>query len=699
MAVTRREQFTIGSLGKFFRGNADIAAAVAFIFIVIIIIIPISTWMLDILLTVNIAFGLIVLLVTLFASDTRELNIFPSILLTATLFRLALNISSTRLILSTADAGSVIQAFGQFVVAGNYVVGMVVFIIITLVQFLVITNGAGRVAEVAARFTLDAMPGKQMSIDADFNAGLIDEDTARTKRKDLQKEADFYGSMDGASKFVRGDAIAGIVIVLINIIGGLGVGVLQLGMSFEQAASVFTILTVGDGLVAQVPALLISTSAGMLVTRSTAEASFGEEMASQLSAFPKVILLASVLLFFLGIVPGLPFLPFFLLAAGGGLIAFILFREKKIEKDKEVELAEQDLAETPPEPDDFKNLLKVELMEIEIGYNLVDLTDERRGGNLLERITAARKRAVNELGVIIQPIRVRDNLQLGPFEYRFKLKGNEVARGEVRPGLSLALNPEGELPSELDGIATQEPTFNLPAVWISEDYKAKAEALGCTVVDASTVLITHLTEVIKNNAHELLGRQAVKEMVESIKETNPAVVEELSPEVLSLAEIQKVMQNLLREKVPLHDLVTLLEELSDQGRMTKDIDALTESARQALRRTITGQYISPQGKLEVVTIDPKLEKVIADSIQSTRQGNFPVMEPGMTQNLIDGIGNVIESLAQKGISPVLLTSPAIRLPLKRLLDRFHLPVTVLSINEILPEVRVEAVGVIRDNEN
>ncbi len=699
MAVTDQKWMNFKSTGKLITGNTDILAAVAFILMVVIIIIPVNKWILDMLLTLNIAFALVVLLVTLFASDTRELNIFPSVLLTATLFRLALNISSTRLILSEADAGSVIQAFGQFVVAGNYVVGMVVFVIITVVQFVVITNGAGRVAEVAARFTLDALPGKQMSIDADFNAGLIDEDTARTKRKELQKEADFYGSMDGASKFVRGDAIAGIVIVLINLVGGLGIGVFQLGMNVEEAASVFTILTVGDGLVAQVPALLISTSAGMLVTRSTAEASFGEEMTAQLVAFPKVIMLTAVLLFFLGVVPGMPPLPFFLLAAAGGALSFVLFREKRQVVEEARMEAEQEAETLQPEPDDFSSILKVELMEVEIGYNLVELTNESRGGNLLDRITAARKKAVNELGIIIQPIRVRDNLQLGPFDYRFKLKGNEIARGQVRPGLHMALNPEGELPMELEGIETKEPTFNLPAVWISDEARFKAEAMGCTVVDASTVMITHLTEAIKSNAHELLGRQAVKEMIESLREVNPAVVEELTPEVLSLGEVQKVMQNLLREKVPLHDLVTMMEELSDQARVTKDIDSLTESVRQALRRTITNQYVNDEGKLDVVTIDPKLEKMISGSIQTTRQGSFPVMEPQITQNLVDGIGRVVDSLAQKGISPVILTSPAIRLPLKRLLDRFHLPVAVLSINEILPQVKVEAAGVIKENEN
>ena len=699
MAIPGRNQLTVSSLSRFIRGNTDIIAAVAFIAMVVIIIIPVTTWILDILLTLNIAFALVVLLVTLFASDTRELNIFPSVLLTATLFRLALNISSTRLILSQADAGSVIQAFGQFVVAGNYVVGLVVFVIITLVQFVVITNGAGRIAEVAARFTLDALPGKQMSIDADFNAGLIDEETARSKRKELQKEADFYGSMDGASKFVRGDAIAGIVIVLVNILGGLGIGVLQLGMPVEQAASIFTILTVGDGLVAQVPALLISVSAGMLVTRSTAEASFGEEMTSQLLAFPKVVLLAAILLFFLGIVPGLPPLPFFLLAFAGGALSFVLFKEKKQVADESKVVAERERDAVTEEPDDFRSLLKVELLEVEIGYNLVDLTDDSSGGNLLERITAARKRAVNELGIIIQPIRVRDNLQLGPFDYRFKLKGNEVAKGEIRPGLFLALNPEGELPVDLDGIETKEPTFNLPAIWISEDLKSKAEAVGCTVVDASTVLITHLSEMIKNSAHELLGRQAVKEMLQSLKDTNPAVVEELTPEIMSLGEVQKVMQNLLKEKIPLHDLVTILEELSDQGRITKDIDALTEAVRQALSRTITGQYIDSSGQLKVITIDPRLEKLIAESVQQTRQGSFPIMEPDMTQNLVDGIRRVTDNLGKKGILAVILTSPAVRLPLKRLLERFYLPVTVLSITEILPGVKVEAVGVIKDNED
>lgn len=679
-------------------GNADILAGVIFVAMVAIMIISISTALLDILLTLNIAFSLVVLLTTLFTTDTRQLNVFPSVLLSTTLLRLALNISSTRLILTQADAGQIIAAFGQVVIAGNYVVGMVIFLIITIVQFVVITNGSGRIAEVAARFTLDALPGKQMSIDADFNAGLIDEEGARRKRKELQKEADFYGAMDGASKFVRGDAIAGIVIVLINLIGGMAVGALQQGMSLAEAAQRYAILTVGDGLVAQIPALLISVSAGMLVTRSTADASFGEEIAGQLFAYPKVIAVASALLLTLGLVPGIPLFPFAVLAAAGGSLAYHLFREQKSAAKMSLAQSETTRREVSVEPEDFRSLLKVELLEMEIGYNLVGLTDEARGGNLLERITAARRRAVHELGMVIQPIRVRDNLQLGPYEYLFKLKGNEVARGQIRPGLCLVLNPEGGLPAQLEGIETREPTFNLPALWIAEIFKDKAEALGCTVVDAPTVLITHLTEVIKNSAHELLGRQSVKEMLDAIKESHPAVVEDLVPGILTLGEIHKVLQNLAKEKVPLHDQVTILEELADQGRVTRDIDQLTEAVRQGLKRTITRQHAG-SGLIQAITLDPVLEKQLADSLQLTRQGSFPIMDPSRLQRLVDAVGRLVDNLSKKGVFPVVLTSPSIRMPLRRLLERFYPQIAVLSMNEILPQVRVEAVGVIRTDED
>ncbi|NLZ28695.1 MAG: flagellar biosynthesis protein FlhA [Firmicutes bacterium] len=675
--------------------STDILAAVAFIFIVAIIIIPITPSMLDILLTINIAFALIILLITLFTREVRQLNVFPAVLLMTTLFRLALNISSTRLILSDAAAGKIIAAFGEVVVRGNYIVGFIIFLIITLVQFIVITNGASRIAEVAARFSLDAMPGRQMSIDADFNAGLIDEETARQKRIELQKENDFYGSMDGASKFVRGDAIAGVVIVLINILGGLAIGMLQKGMTFTEATHIYTILTVGDGLVAQIPALLISTSAGMLVARSTADASFGEELSAQIFSFPRVILVAAALLLFLGMVPGLPAWPFLILGAACGALGATLLRESRhkllLEEERKMREAAE---EVPPELEDMTTIIKVEVMEIEIGYNLVTLTDTDNGGNLLERITAARRRAVSELGFVIQPIRIRDNLRLQPNEYRIKLKGNEVGRGEIRPGLFLALNPDGEIPEELEGIVTHEPTFNLPALWITEELKDRAESMGCTVVDSVTVMITHLTEIIRNNAHELVSRQTVKEMLDKIKESDQAVVEELVPEVLSMGDIQKVFQNLLQEKIPLHDMVTILETLADQGKLTKDPVALTEAARQGLSRTITNMYTGGTGVLKVITLDPALEKEIADSLQVTSLGSFPVLDPLKTQKIMEGITNLTGKLKDRGISPVILTSPRIRFPLRQMLGRFipHLP--VLSINEILPEIKVEAVGVI-----
>ncbi len=678
--------------------NTDLLAAAAFIGIVVIIILPIPPGWLDILLVINISFSIITLLLTLFTTDTKELNIFPSVLLTATLFRLALNISSTRLILSQADAGKVIQAFGQYVVSNNYVVGLVIFVIITVIQFVVITNGAGRIAEVAARFTLDALPGKQMSIDADFNAGLIDEDAARQRRKDLQTEADFFGAMDGASKFVRGDAIAGIIIVLINIIGGLAIGVLQKGFTIQQATQVYTILTVGDGLVAQVPAILISTSAGMLVTRSTAEASFGEELAGQFLSYPRVILLTAGMLFLLGLVPGLPTVPFFALSAICGWLSLTLIKEQKHKKQEQAEISAA--AHLSTEPEETFSLLKVELLEIEIGYHLIPLTDDVSGGNLLERITAARRKAISELGIVIQPIRIRDNLHLPPNDYLFKLKGNEIGRGQLRPGMSLALCPEGDLPEELEGIPTREPTFNLPAIWITEQQLGKAELLGCTAVDASTVLITHLSEIIRVYAHELLSRQTVKEMLQMVKQSCPAVVEELVPELLTLGEIQKVIQNLLREGIPVHDLVTILEQLADQSRVTKDIDMLTELVRQSLRRTITRLYTTSGKPLPAISLDPELEKEMANSLKTTSKGIMPVIDPLKTRQLIANLGKLLEELEIKGAArPVILTSPGIRLPFRRLIEGFFPQVAVLCVHEILPEIKVESAGVIRINED
>ncbi|MDO9536574.1 MAG: flagellar biosynthesis protein FlhA [Bacillota bacterium] len=677
----------------------DIVVAVAFMFIIAIIIIPISPLVLDMLLVLNISLALIVILVTLFITEILQVSTFPSVLLVVTLFRLSLNISSTRLILTEARAGNVINAFGEFVVGGNYVVGFIIFIIITLVQFVVITSGAGRIAEVAARFTLDAMPGKQMSVDADFNAGLIDEVEARARRRNNQREADFFGAMDGASKFVRGDAIAGIVIVLINILGGLAIGMVQRGMTFEDAARTYTNLTVGDGLVAQIPALLISTAAGLLVTRSTAEKGFGEDLVSQFFNLPKVLAITALILFLLGLLTPLPFVPFFILAAACGFGAFSLFKEEKDVRSKGKEEVEEVEAELPSPEDDLRSLMKVDLLEIEIGYNLVSLTEKGENGDLLQRITAARRRMSTELGMIIRPIRIRDNLQLHPNTYLIKLKGNEVARGELRPGYLMALNPEGISAEDLGGIPTEEPTFNLPAAWISPAQKQEVELRGCTVVDLTTVLITHMTEIIKTHAHELLGRQEVKEIIAMVKETRPAVVDELIPDLMSLGEIQKVLQNLLRENIPLQDLPTILETLADFAVTTKDPDVLTDYVRQGMSRTISSCFAGPGKKLHVITLDPVLEKRIADSLQQTIHGSYPVLEPETAQRIIQGISNLTERLRGKGLSPVVLTSPRIRLPFRRLVERYVRDLAILSFNEILPQLEVESVGVLKEHEN
>lgn len=676
---------------------ADMIVALAVIAIVMIIIIPVPPRLLDILIVFSITFALITMLMTLFTTETLQFSVFPSLLLVVTLFRLALNISSTRLILSEGMAGDVIAAFGNFVAGSNYVVGLVIFIIITVIQFVVITNGAGRVAEVAARFTLDAMPGKQMSIDADFNAGLIDEDTARSRRTKIQAEADFYGAMDGASKFVRGDAIAGIVIVLINILGGFAIGMMQMGMSAQQAIQTYILLTVGDGLVTQIPALLVSTAAGMLVTRSASEGSFGQDLSKQVLAFPRVMVLTSGILFLLGAVPGIPFLPFFLLSGATGFAAYTLFDEQKREVGQQLDASSRREEPRPAPPENVLSLLAVEPLEIEIGYNLISLTDSGQGGDLLDRITASRRQCALELGIVVQPIRIRDNLQLPPSTYIFKLKGNEIARGELRAGHFLAMNPlDGDGGEPLEGIPTREPTFGLPAVWVPQEKKDMAEMMGYTVVDVTTVLITHLTETIKAYAHELLGRQEVKALIDLVKEKQPAVIEELLPELLTVGEIQKVLQHLLRERVPIRDLVSIFETLADHARSSREADLLTEYVRQALSRTICNQYTDREGKLHVITLEPRLEQKIAESVQVSAQGSYPVMDPQLTQRIFSLLATLADQETMQGRQPLVLTSTRIRLPFKRLTERFLPSLVVLSFNEIVPGVEVESVGMVSE---
>lgn len=673
--------------------NTDMVIAAMIIGILLMIIIPLPPAVLDVLLVVSISIGLVILLITMFTTEPLQFSIFPSLLLVTTLYRLALNISSTRLVLGQADAGEVIEAFGTFVVGNNYLVGFVVFIIITIIQFVVITNGAGRVAEVAARFTLDAMPGKQMSIDADFNSGLISENEARERRKRLQREADFFGAMDGASKFVRGDAIAGILITIINVVGGILIGIIQMDMSATEALQIYTILTIGDGLVAQIPALLISTSSGILVTRSTSESSFGDDIAGQFTRFPKVIFLLAGILFILGLVPAMPNILFMTMAAGFGFLGYRLTRTNQLKEIEQKETVARESTQKKREPESVTTFFQVDPLQIEIGYNLIPMTDESQGGDLLGRLSAVRRQCAAEMGIYVRPIRIRDNLQLPANGYVFKLKGEEGASGELMPGYYLAMDPTGG-ETGIDGIPTREPTFGLSALWINASEKDRAELMGLTVVDCSTVLVTHLTEFVKNNSHELLGRQEVKELLEVVKEKNPAVLEDLTPDVINLGDVQKVLQNLLREKVPVRDLASIMEAVADGVRMNRDIDFLTDHVRQAIARTICRQYVNRENKLEVITLHPRVEQMVADSIQPTQLGSYPVLEPGLARQLLDAIRETTDKVSLKGLAPVILCSPRVRLPLRRFTERYLPGLAILSLNEISPSVEVEAVGTV-----
>ncbi len=672
----------------------DLVVAGLVIGIVLLIIIPLPPGALDFFLILSMALGLVILLITMFTTEPLQFSVFPSLLLVTTLYRLSLNISSTRLILGEGAAGKVIEAFGQFVVGGNYVVGAVVFTIITVIQFVVITNGSGRVAEVAARFTLDAMPGKQMSIDADLNSGLITEDEARAKRERLQREADFFGAMDGASKFVRGDAIAGIVILLVNILGGFVIGVVQMDMTLVEALKRFTILTIGDGLVAQIPALLISTAAGILVTRATSDGTFGSDVSKQFLNFPRVLLMAGIILFIIGLIPAMP--NFLFLSMAGALLytSWMLSKEREKKEVQERQAAVlQSQQQQKREPENVFNYFQVDPLEIEIGYNLISLTDESQGGDLLQRLAAVRRQCASEMGILVRPIRIRDNMQLQYNDYVIKIRGVQVAGGELMPGHHLAMDPLGQ-DLKFNGIPTTEPTFQLPAWWVTGEDREFVELNGFTVVDSSTVLVTHLTEILKQYAHELMGRQEVKELIDVVKEKNPAVVEELIPDMLSLGEIQKVLQNLLKEKVPIRDLVTILESLADGARLNKDPDYLTDNVRQSLARSICQKYVDENGKLSVITLHPKLEQTLQDSIQQTQFGAYPVLEPQMARKLLEKLNAVVDNTTVRVANPAILCSPRVRLPLRRLVERYLPNLAVLSLNEIPASVEVEAIGTV-----
>lgn len=673
--------------------NTDVLVAFGVLGIVLMIIIPLPTFILDLLLAFNILISAGILVMTMFTTHVLQFSIFPTLLLITTLLRLGLNISSTRLILSQGDAGEIIAAFGDFVIGGNYIVGIIIFIIIVIINMMVITNGAGRVAEVSARFTLDAMPGKQMSIDADLNAGVIDDATARQRREDLQSEADFYGSMDGANKFVKGDAIAGIIITLINIIAGIIIGVMN-GDTISEAASLYTQLTVGDGLVSQVPALLISTASGILVTRAGNSENFGKTFTKQLTAFPIAMAIVSVVMLSLAIIPSMPKIPFLVAGVSCGYLSYVLINEEKKQQEMEMAQVEEEHTELErKEPENVMNLISVEPMEVEIGYGLIPLADESTGGDLLQRIASVRRQCAIEMGIIVQPIRIRDNLQLKTNEYVIKIRGTVVASSELMPSMLLCMDPTGDN-TKIEGIRTIEPTFNLPAVWINIDKREEAEIQGLTVVDPTTVMVTHLTETIKAHSYELLGRQEVQLIVDNTRERYSAVVDELIPDLMTIGELQKVLQNLLREKVPIKDMVTIMESLADNSRLTKDIELLTEYVRFALARVICNQIIDETRTVTVATLSPQIEEIIAANTQKSTQGSFPAVDPDTTTRILECIRDVMDRINFYNNQPVILVSPNIRPVFRKLIEMVYPHIMVVSLNEIPNDVQIRTEGVV-----
>ena len=677
----------------------DVLLAVGIVLVVTMMLIPLPPFLLDVLLTMNIALSVTILLVTLYTREPLQYSTFPTILLFATLFRLGLNVSTTRLILLYGDAGQVVHAFGNFVIGGNYVVGMLIFIILVIINFIVITNGAGRVSEVAARFTLDAMPGKQLSIDADLNAGMIDEKTAKHRRQTIQREADFYGTMDGASKFVKGDAIAAIIITVINVVGGLIIGVMQMGMPLAQAAATFTTLSVGDGLVSQMPALIISAATGILVTRvNDSDQSLGDEIGGQMFQNPKVMAIMGSLMLVMGMVPGLPNLPFLAigaLAVGG---SFLLVKNKR--EEVEMALLEDKKAKAiqgkkKATTENVLELLQVEMMELEIGYRLVPLIEADAGGDLLERISQIRRQMALELGFVLPSVRVRDNLQLAPNQYNIKLRGVTIETGEVVSDLWLAMSTDPDGVEPIDGIETREPAFGLPALWIEAEEKESAELAGYTVVSASAVVSTHLTEVIKKNAADILSRSDVQNLLNNVKKSNDSLVGDLVPEMLNEAQIHLILQNLLREKVCIRDMVSILEALSYHARVNKDTDYLTEQVRMGLSRSICKQHQNPEnGELPVITLDPAVEEQIAQGL--TQDGQMLALGPVFTQKLFAALNEEIERvISTQGVQPVILCNGRLRLPFRRLIERMLPQIAVLSYNEIGPSVKATAVGSVR----
>ncbi|MBX4161943.1 flagellar biosynthesis protein FlhA [Priestia megaterium] len=672
----------------------ELPVVIGVVLIIVMLVIPLPSWLLSILIMINISLALLVLLVSMNMKEPLELSVFPSLLLVLTLFRLGLNVSTTRSILGTGEAGGVVETFGHFVIGGNPLVGFVVFIILIIIQFLVITKGAERVSEVAARFTLDAMPGKQMSIDADLNAGMISEKQAIDRREKIQREADFYGAMDGASKFVKGDAIAGIVITLINILFGIIIGMLQMGMSITEASQTFTLLTVGDGLVSQIPALMISTATGIIVTRAASTGNLSEDITRQLFAFPVMLYVTGGTIAALGLITPINdviTMPIAILLGVGG---YYLSQAKHQAVREEMVPTEEELEDNEMKsPESVVNLLSVDPIEFEFGYALIPLADTNQGGDLLDRIVMIRRQLALELGLVIPVVRIRDNIQLQPNEYCLKIKGNEVAKGELLLDHYLAISP-GMDDDLIEGIDTLEPAFKMPAKWISESVKEQAEMFGYTVVDPPSVVSTHITEVIKSYAHELIGRQETKQLIDHTKETYPILIEEVTPNPLSVGDIQRVLAKLLKESVSIRNLPIIFEVLADYGKMTSDTDLLTEYVRQGLARQITSQYTVQEGLLRVLTLSGKVEKTMAEAVQQTEHGNYLSLDPNVSQAIVESIAKQIETLSFQEQSPIVLCSPAVRMYVRQITERYFPHMAVLSYNELEANVEVQSVGVV-----
>ncbi|MBN2071852.1 MAG: flagellar biosynthesis protein FlhA [Candidatus Krumholzibacteriota bacterium] len=674
--------------------GSNILNAFGIIGIIGLMVLPVHPMLLDILLTFNITFGLIILLVTIYVKEPLEFSVFPSVLLMVTLFRLALNVASTRLILSQGYAGEVISSFGTFVVQGNYVIGLVIFLIIVVIQFVVITKGSGRIAEVAARFTLDAMPGKQMSIDADLNSGLISEDEARTRREKIANEADFYGAMDGSSKFVRGDAIAGIIITLINIIGGLVIGVVQRNMSAGEAAMTYTMLTVGDGLVTQIPALIVSTGAGMIVTRAASKQDFGKDISSQVFGYPKVMLIVAITLLGLGIVPGLPKVPFLALSLFFFGIYTVLRRKKAVPVDETAD--DQPVEDLDPAEQD--DLYYVDRLEIEIGYGLIPLVNEEQGGDFLKRVTNIRKQAAVDLGLHISPIRIRDNLQLKQNQYRIKLKGVDIATGLIQVDRSLAIK-SGPVDDSIEGMETREPAFNMPALWIKKEDVDRAEAVGYTVVEPSAVIATHLNEIINRYADEIMTRQDVRDLVEKVRKYAPAVVEDLFPDQITYAFLQQIMSNLLRERVSIKDMITVLETIAYYIPQTRNIDYISERIREALGRSILNKYLDSEGNLPVIAVHPDIEDIFGRAVEASVETKMLSLDPEFTKKVLVSLREQIDRCSANGLQPVILCSSLIRLAFHRFVEPTFPFLVTLAYSEIARDIQVRSIGMVIFNES